>query len=79
MAACSCGSETSSFSRRLVFGSRNLLADETIVGFVFVECVDHVVAIAPGLAQWNSPADAGRVGPVRHVEPVASPSFAICR
>ena len=55
--------------------ARHLFANETVVGLVAVERVDHVVAVAPGIGRRNSAAKPQRVGITCQVEPVPTPSL----
>ena len=54
----------------------DLLANELIVRFVFVERADHVVAIHPGVLAIQIAFAAIGLGPADHVEPVLRPTLA---
>ena len=54
---------------------RDLLADETVVGPVVLERLDHVVAVAPGLLH-DEAAEGERLAEAGDVEPVAAPALA---
>lgn len=56
-----------------------LFGDETVVGRVGVERVDHPVAIAPGLGAMRVGLVAVGLGVPHQVEPMASPALAVAR
>ena len=55
----------------------DLLEHEAVVGFVGVEGVDDVVAVAPGVGALVIGFEAGAVGEADDIEPVAGPLFAV--
>ena len=67
--------------RKLV--RRELFHDEAVVGLVVVERFDHIIAIRPGVGINRTLALAVelafRIRVTRHVEPMASPAFAVMR
>ena len=56
-----------------------LLPDEPVVGLVFVERLNDVVAIAPGVPVDDVVVHAVAVGVAGHIQPVAPPAFAVAR
>jgi hypothetical protein len=56
-----------------------LFADESIVGLVGVERVDHVVAVAPGIGPRFIRLEAFALGVPCQIEPVAAPALAVLR
>ncbi len=57
----------------------DLLAEELVVGFIVVEGIDDVVAIAPGVGDGEVGGLAGRVGIAHDIEPVPSPALTVVR
>ncbi len=56
--------------------SGDLLGDEAVVGFVFVEGIDHPVAIPRGIQKRCIPHAADAVGITHDIEPVPRPALA---
>ena len=54
----------------------DLLLHELVIGFVFVEALNDVVAVAPGEGEREIAATADGIGVAGHVEPVPAPAFA---
>ena len=61
------------------FVAGDLLADEAVVGLVFIEGLDDVIAIAPRVWAKGVVLEAIALGVAREVEPVARPAFAVVR
>ena len=61
------------------FVAGDLLPDEAVVRFVFVERLDDVVAVAPGDEEVGVLFETGGIAVAGEVEPVASPFFAVAR
>ena len=55
----------------------NLFADEAVVGFVVVERLNHIVAIAPDVGANFVGLEAVGVGVAGYVEPFAAPAFTV--
>ena len=66
-------------SRRREQIARYLLDDETVVGHVGVEGVDHVIPVAPGFRKIEILIQAGGVGVANDVQPMPPPSFTVSR
>ncbi len=65
---------------RLVGGievSGNLILDETIIGEVSIEAVDHVVPVAPGIGHCDVFVQAAGIGVAGDVQPVAAPALPV--
>ena len=56
---------------------RDLLLKEAVEGLVFVEGLDDVVPIAPGMGEEGIGFEPRRVGVANHVQPVPSPAFPV--
>src|SRR5207253_5052415 len=54
-----------------------LLADELVVGFVFVQGADEVIAVAPGVGFFTVALVAVGLGVANDVEPEAGPALAV--
>ena len=54
----------------------DLFLDESIKRFVIVERIDYIIAVPPGMRIRHVDFTASRFGISRHVQPVASPTFA---
>ena len=68
------------FASHLVqFVTGQLLTNELIVRLVFVERLDHVVAILPGVGLDAIAFEGIGFGVANQVEPMASPTFAVVR
>ena len=59
------------------FVCRDLLLKEAVEGLVFVEGLDDVVPVAPGMGKEGIGFKSGRVGVANHVQPVPSPAFPV--
>ncbi len=56
---------------------RDLFLDEAVVRFVFVERLDHVVPVAPGVGIILVRLEPAAIGVAHHVEPMPGPALAI--
>src|SRR5207247_1026486 len=57
----------------------DLLADKTVVGFVGVERLDHIIAIAPHIRARLVAFEAGGVGVASQVKPMTAPALSVLR
>ena len=61
------------------FVARDLLLHKAVVGLVFVERFDDVIAVAPGVGAGLVALEAFAFGVAGEIEPVACPAFAVMR
>ena len=61
------------------FVGGDLLFHKTVIGFVVIEGLHHVVAVAPGEEQVGILLEAGGVAIAGEIEPVAAPFFPVAR
>ena len=64
---------------RIELVASDLFADEAVVGFVAVERIDHVIAVAPDVRPDVVGLEAVRIGVARQIQPLAAPTLAIAR
>ena len=53
--------------------TRDLLVDKAVEWFIGIECLDHIVPVAPGITDQDVSVNIGQIGVAREIKPVAGP------
>ena len=65
--------------RVIQFVACELLFNKLVIRFVFIECLDHVIAVTPGVFEIVIVFITGAIGKAGHIQPHARPAFSVVR